>query len=83
LRKALQANPSPEQRERIAKLLEDLEKNVPIQALLAPVRAIEVLEHIGTAEARHVLTELAKGLPEARLTQEAKASLERLGHGQR
>ncbi len=45
---------------------------------LQMLRVMEVLEHIGTAEARQVLAGLAKGAPEARLTQEAKASLERL-----
>jgi hypothetical protein len=42
------------------------------------VRAIEVLEHIGTPDANELLQTLATGAPEARLTQEAKASLERL-----
>ena len=42
------------------------------------LRAIEVLEHIGTAEARQVLKSLANGAPEARRTREAKSSLERL-----
>ncbi len=42
------------------------------------LRALEVLEHIGTAEARSLLEDLAKGVPEARLTREAKASLTRL-----
>ena len=42
------------------------------------LRAVEVLERIGTPEARQVLAKLADGAPEARLTQEAKASLQRL-----
>jgi WD40 repeat protein len=42
------------------------------------IRAVEVLEHIGNADARQVLEKLAAGAPEAWLTQEAKASLERL-----
>jgi hypothetical protein len=45
---------------------------------LRPFRALEVLEHLGTPEAQQVLESLAQGAPEARLTQEAKASLERL-----
>jgi RNA polymerase sigma factor (sigma-70 family) len=78
LRKALQGDLSPEQRERITALLENLAKNVPGQAQLGPLRAVEVLEHIATPEARQLLDELSKGLPDARLSQEAKAALRRL-----
>ncbi len=46
------------------------------------LRTVEVLEIAGTPEARQVLEQLAKGAPEARLTQEAKASLERLAKQQ-
>jgi hypothetical protein len=41
-------------------------------------RALEVLEWVGTGPARQVLEALGRGIPEARLTQEANASLERL-----
>lgn len=41
-------------------------------------RSVEVLERISTAPARDVLAALARGLPNARLTREAKASLKRL-----
>ena len=37
-----------------------------------------VLEQIGTTEARQLLETLAKGTPEAALTQDAQAALERL-----
>jgi hypothetical protein len=49
----------------------------PPKALRA-VRAIHVLELAGTAEAKEVLRTLAGGAPEAPVTQEARASLERL-----
>ena len=42
------------------------------------MRAVEVLERIGTSEAAELLKALAKGTPAARVTKEAKASLERL-----
>ncbi|HTU18889.1 MAG TPA: hypothetical protein VMG10_12590 [Gemmataceae bacterium] len=41
-------------------------------------RALEVLEQLGTPEARGLLRRLADGAPEARLTREARAVLQRL-----
>jgi hypothetical protein len=79
-RKALEQKPSVEARRRLEALLEkqSQEWQNPSSERLQTLRAIEVLEHIATAEAKQVLSSLAKGAPEARLTQEAKASLERL-----
>jgi WD40 repeat protein len=74
LRKTLDERPSLEVRRRIEQLLEKL--NTP--RTLQEYRAIEVLERIGTSEAEKVLKEVAQGAPAARLTQEAKASLDRL-----
>jgi hypothetical protein len=74
LRRALAARPSPETRRRIERLLEKLDG----QAVLPVVRAVEVIELIGSDGARRLLRELAKGLAEARQTQEAKAALARL-----
>jgi hypothetical protein len=45
---------------------------------LRGLRAIEVLERVGTSEAREALKAVATGAPEAQLTGDAKASLERL-----
>jgi hypothetical protein len=42
------------------------------------LRAIRVLESIGTREAETLLRMLAEGAPEARVTQDAKATLDRL-----
>jgi WD40 repeat protein len=77
LRRALAAGPSPEVAKRVHQLLErtDLARS---PGRLRVLRALEVLEHIGTAEAAEVLRELAGGAPEARLTQEAQGALGRL-----
>lgn len=40
---------------------------------------MEMLEAIATTDARATLTRMSKGLPDARLRQEALAVLERLG----
>ncbi|HTU90642.1 MAG TPA: sigma factor-like helix-turn-helix DNA-binding protein [Gemmataceae bacterium] len=75
LRKTLTEKPSLEMRRRIEQVLSKLE---PSGERLRALRAIQVLEYAGTAEAREHLRALAKGIPEARLTCEAKAALERL-----
>jgi predicted transcriptional regulator len=77
LRKALTVNVSLEFRKRVNAILEHIERTRAAQEL-QQLRALEVLEYIGTVEARGLLEDLAKGVPEARLTQEAKASLARL-----
>jgi len=74
LRQALRGKPSPEVRRRVEQLLQGLEA----KAQLRQIRALEVLEDIGTPAAREVLQSLAKGAVEARLTQEANATMERL-----
>jgi RNA polymerase sigma factor (sigma-70 family) len=77
LRQALARKPSAEARRRLEGLLEGLD-HPPVRQRLQALRAVEVLEEVGNPQARQVLESLAKGMPEARLTQEAKASLERL-----
>jgi WD40 repeat protein len=76
LRQTLANNPALEVRKRIEKLLEKLEPWSGER--LRARRATTVLEYVGTAEARKLLEGLVKGVPEAQLTEEAKASLERL-----
>jgi hypothetical protein len=79
LREALAGQPSLEARRRIERLLDRL--GTP-SALLPEearsLRAVEVLEYVGSPAAREVLGRLARGAPHARLTQEARASLKRL-----
>jgi RNA polymerase sigma factor (sigma-70 family) len=74
LRQALEKQPSLETRRRIETLLEKIDG----QGYARLARALQVLEQIGTPEARKALEELAKGPRELRLAREAQASLERL-----
>jgi DNA-binding beta-propeller fold protein YncE len=77
LRKALKETDSDEVRARIRPLLKALDEWVVTDPdMLRALRAIWVLERIGTPEARAVLEDLAKGAPEARQTQEAKNALD-------
>jgi WD40 repeat protein len=78
LRKALANQPELEARRRIEALLRKLDGPVSSPELLRGLRTIEVLEHIGTPQARQVVAALAEGAPAARLTKDAKAALERL-----
>jgi WD40 repeat protein len=81
LRRALQGKRSLEVRRRAEILLAALEhQDSPLLdgELLRTVRAIQVLEGIGSMEARQVLEALSKGVSAARETREAKVSLERL-----
>ena len=78
LKKALADEPSPEVRRRLAELVEAAEAGHCGPDMRRAVRAVEVLEAVGTPEARRVLADLAAADPENRLTAEARASLERL-----
>jgi RNA polymerase sigma factor (sigma-70 family) len=69
---------SLEVRRRIEGLLKRLEGPVTSPETLRRLRAVELLEHIGSGDARRVLQTLAGGAPEGRLTREAKAALARL-----
>jgi RNA polymerase sigma factor (sigma-70 family) len=77
LRQAQAAKPSPEVARRLEALLAAV-RVVRSPEVARPLRAVAVLEAVGTPEAQEVLEALAKGAPEARLTQDAKASRERL-----
>jgi len=79
LRAALKADPSAEQEDRIKRLLAALNTAiVPAGDPLRDVRAVAVLERIGTADARKVLEEWATGAPDAHLTRAATAAIARL-----
>ena len=77
LRKAHGGRPlgrSPLRIERLLKPARQLDRHRPRHA--APPRASGCSQRIGTPEARAVLEDLAKGAPEVRQTQEAKAALD-------
>jgi hypothetical protein len=78
IRRALTEKPSLEVRRRLQILLDCVAASVLCPSHLQSSRSIEVLEHIGNSAAQKVLEGVAKGAPEARLTQEAKAALKRL-----
>jgi hypothetical protein len=85
LRKALAGNPSLEVRRRIEALVEKIQAPIPPAKERREIRAVEILEYIAASgggatplAAVDLLKALATGAPEARLTQEAKASLRRL-----
>ncbi|HEY7158533.1 MAG TPA: sigma-70 family RNA polymerase sigma factor [Gemmataceae bacterium] len=77
LQKVLTGKPSVEQRLRVKELLQEINRARSPESL-RELRAVEVLEHIGTSDAREVLKTLADGASAASLTREAKASLQRL-----
>jgi WD40 repeat protein len=78
LRKALERKPSLESRRRMEDLLAEMRGPIATSAMRQSVRAVAVLEHMNSDEARHLLKKLAAGAVEARLTRETQAALDRL-----
>ncbi len=76
LEKALAGNPSPEARRHVEALLEKL--STPTPERLRTLRAVMVLEQIGTPEAKQLLETLSKGAEGALLTEEARAARQRM-----
>lgn len=79
LRKALTEKPSLEMRRRIDALLEAIDAQPLSPEERRTLRAVQVLETVGTPQARRILDGLAHGAAEAMRTHEAKAALQRLG----
>jgi WD40 repeat protein len=77
LRAALQGNPSLEMKAQIINLLDKTPRVTVPPEHLRDLRALEILEFIGTNEAKLVLENLAKGALQAKLTQDAKSALTR------
>lgn len=77
LRAAIAIPTSLDFRARVERLLDRLAAPISDPSRLRAVRAVEVLENIGTTEARALLETLAGGAPEALLTREACESCRR------
>jgi WD40 repeat protein len=78
LREALKQDRSAEARTRIERLLDAASIPSTESETLRGLRAIEILEHINSVQARSLLAKLAKGSRRHLVKQEAKASLLRL-----
>lgn len=79
LRSAMRNPKSEEQRKRLEDLLAKRDPAAPPEgALLRALRAVWLLEQIGTADAKKLLERLAGGATGSRVTLEAKAALGRL-----
>ena len=78
LHKALEGKPSLELRQRVEELLEKLEGPVTDPDRARQFRALQLLERIGTPEARQLLEKLAQGAPADRQSQFAAAAVKRL-----
>jgi WD40 repeat protein len=78
LQKGLKESKSLELRRRIQDLLAGLVHHQITPEELQAMRAVEVLERMGTPEARAWLEAVAKGDPFARATEEARGALERM-----
>jgi WD40 repeat protein len=76
-RRAFAAGVTPECRRRMEALMDLPPAIVRGREILRGVRAVKMLEASGAPAARQLLQDLAKGAADARLTQEAKDSLER------
>jgi WD40 repeat protein len=78
LRKALAGNPPLEAVRRMNRLLEAITSRSLSPDVVQALRAVEVLEHVGTTEARAALRVLAGGAAGHPVTEEARATLRRL-----
>jgi WD domain, G-beta repeat len=74
----LAGKPTLEVRRRVELLLARMENRPLPREWLQAQRGLEILELLGTADAVELLESLSRGAPEGWLTQEAKASLERV-----
>ena len=78
LRKSLTKDLAPEVYRRLEQILRFAWDGGLVAQQLQMLRALEILENIGTAEAKRVLETIAAGEPGFRITREAKNALARL-----
>jgi WD40 repeat protein len=78
LRKVVKGKPSAEVRARLTLILQQWQGGFYSPWQLRRLRAIEVLEEIGTSEAKAVLQQLATGTSRLRVTRASAAALDRL-----
>jgi hypothetical protein len=81
LRDFLAGTTSAEARRRVEHILEAFDRPVSSPDRLRELRAVEVLERVGTETARSEQRRLAGGAADAGLTRDAAAALRRLGEG--
>ena len=77
LKAKLAQAPAGETRNRLTFVLKQMSEAKPPQPLVMELRALALLEEIGTPEARELLERIAGGAPQARLTVEAWTVLRR------
>jgi WD40 repeat protein len=78
MEKKLAAKPTLEMRKRLEALLSKLDAPVTRPEILRGLRAVEVLERIGTKEAMQILETIAGGAPDALVTRDARSAVQRL-----
>lgn len=78
MRRALAANPPPETKRQLTRLLATLDVSAADSAAVLASRALLVVERVGTASAQALLPYLASGEPEAALTHAAGQALARV-----
>ncbi len=83
LTRALANHPPLETHRRIVALLEAMHRMDLTSAQTRALRTVRVLERTGSRQAQALLETLASGGSQARLTQEARAALQRLGAAQK
>src|SRR5262245_16072720 len=81
--RAVPKTSSLEVQRQVTRLLEKIERPKLTGQDARPLRAVEVLEPIGSPAARKLIEEWAGGAAEARLTREADAARKRLAAGPR